>query len=63
MHESDDAAIWGLGAGRQDHWPRWLLFSAAVAGMAGMAGVGPAMRTSTVSDGGQEVHREFGRET
>jgi hypothetical protein len=33
-HEQDDAAIWGDGLRRREHWPLWLLAAAALLGLA-----------------------------
>jgi hypothetical protein len=33
-HERDDAAIWGDGLRRREHWPLWLLAAAALLGLA-----------------------------
>jgi hypothetical protein len=48
MHDADDAAVWGSGLGRREHWPRWLLMSAAGVGLVGMSGVVPGSRSPLV---------------
>ncbi|KAG2493679.1 hypothetical protein HYH03_008193 [Edaphochlamys debaryana] len=56
MHSAEDVEIWGRGLSRREHWPRWMLIAAVVAGMAttggggaaGMAGVIAIQRRRTV---------------
>jgi hypothetical protein len=48
MHGADDVAVWGSGLGRREHWPRWLLVSAAGVGLVGLSGVVPGSRTPLV---------------
>jgi hypothetical protein len=48
MHGADDAAVWGSGLGRREHWPRWLLMSAAGVGLVGLSGVVPGSRSPLV---------------
>lgn len=48
MHDADDAAVWGSGLGRREHWPRWLLMSAAGVGLVGMSGIVPGSRSPLV---------------
>jgi len=45
MHEADDAAVWGSGLGRREHWTRWLLVAAVGVGMVGASGVAPGGRS------------------
>ncbi|KXZ48748.1 hypothetical protein GPECTOR_25g332 [Gonium pectorale] len=40
MHSAEDVEVWGRGLSRREHWPRWLLIAAVVAGM--VAGAGAA---------------------
>lgn len=48
MHDADDAAVWGSGLGRREHWPRWLLMSAAGVGLVGLSGIVPGSRSPLV---------------
>lgn len=48
MREADDAAVWGAGLARREHWPRWLLIAAAALGLAGASGAAPGARTPGV---------------
>jgi hypothetical protein len=48
MHDADDAAVWGSGLGRREHWPRWLLMAAAGVGLVGLSGVVPGSRSPLV---------------
>jgi hypothetical protein len=48
MHDADDVAVWGSGLGRREHWPRWLLVSAAGVGLVGLSGAVPGSRTPLV---------------
>jgi hypothetical protein len=48
MHGADDVAVWGSGLGRREHWPRWLLVSAAGLGLVGLSGVVPGSRSPLV---------------
>ncbi|KAG2447194.1 hypothetical protein HYH02_007936 [Chlamydomonas schloesseri] len=41
MHSAEDVEIWGRGLSRREHWPRWLLIAAVVAGMATTGGGSP----------------------
>jgi hypothetical protein len=45
MHEADDAAVWGSGLGRREHWTRWLLVAAVGVGMVGASGAVPGGRS------------------
>lgn len=45
MHDADDVAVWGSGLGRREHWPRWLLVTAAGVGLLGMSGAVPGSRS------------------
>ncbi len=52
MHDADDVFVWGRsGVGRREHWPKWLLVAAAMAGLIGVSGAGPGMRTPQVRSG------------
>ncbi|GIM00281.1 hypothetical protein Vretimale_5429, partial [Volvox reticuliferus] len=42
MHSAEDVEVWGRGLSRREHWPRWLLIAAVVAGLATAGGSGPA---------------------
>jgi hypothetical protein len=48
MHEADDAAVWGSGLGRREHWTRWLLVAAVGVGMVGASGAAPGGRAAPV---------------
>lgn len=48
MHDADDAAVWGSGLGRREHWPRWLLMAAAGVALLGLSGVVPGSRSPLV---------------
>jgi len=47
----EDAAVWGVGAGRARDWPRWLLVAAGVAGMVGTSGYGASLLAGTAKLG------------
>ncbi|GLC46128.1 hypothetical protein PLESTB_001193000 [Pleodorina starrii] len=38
MHSAEDVEVWGRGLSRREHWPRWLLIAAVVAGLATTGG-------------------------
>ncbi|KAF8058100.1 hypothetical protein HT031_005760 [Scenedesmus sp. PABB004] len=48
MHDADDAAVWGSGLGRREHWPRWLLVAAGALGLLGLSGAVPGSRAPVV---------------
>lgn len=57
LQGDDDAAVWGEGLGRREHWPRWLLVAAAALGVAGMTGAGPGpMRSAQVNTQQRRQH-------